>query len=149
MVLVQKWTFFQVFFSGNIGQENVFYKILEEKTPFYAMKRKYSKSWNIDFFPKGLPNGFGPKIAIFPTFFFRQYRQGKCLLRHYKKKKGRSRKWNQEIQKSRKIKIFSKGLTHGFGAKMAIFPSILILGNIGQRNAFYEIIKRKNEILEN
>ena len=29
MVLVQKWPFFQLFFLGNIGQENVFYDILE------------------------------------------------------------------------------------------------------------------------
>ena len=31
MVLVQKWSFLQVFFLGNIGQENVFYDILEQK----------------------------------------------------------------------------------------------------------------------
>ena len=30
MVLVQKWSFFQVFFLANIGQENVFYDILEQ-----------------------------------------------------------------------------------------------------------------------
>ena len=29
MVLVQKWPFFPFFFLGNIGQENVFYDILE------------------------------------------------------------------------------------------------------------------------
>ena len=31
MVLVQKWPLFQVFFLGIIGQENVFYDILERK----------------------------------------------------------------------------------------------------------------------
>ena len=31
----EKWPFFQIFFLGNIGQENVFYDILErKKTPF-------------------------------------------------------------------------------------------------------------------
>ena len=34
MVLVQKWPFFQPFFLGNIGQENVFYDMLERKKPF-------------------------------------------------------------------------------------------------------------------
>ena len=34
MVLVQKWPFFQLFFLGNIGKENVFYGILEEKKRF-------------------------------------------------------------------------------------------------------------------
>ena len=29
MVLVKKWPFFLPFFLGNIGQENVFYDILE------------------------------------------------------------------------------------------------------------------------
>ena len=31
MVLVRKWPVFQFFFVGNIGQENVFYDILERK----------------------------------------------------------------------------------------------------------------------
>ena len=34
IVLVQKWPFFQVFFLDNIGQENVFDDILEQKNPF-------------------------------------------------------------------------------------------------------------------
>ena len=31
MVLDQKWPFFQLFFLENIGKENVFYDILEQK----------------------------------------------------------------------------------------------------------------------
>ena len=34
MVLDQKWPFFQLFFLGTIGQENVFYDIQEQKNPF-------------------------------------------------------------------------------------------------------------------
>ena len=45
--------------------------------------------------------------------------------------------------KSRKIDIFPKGLTHGFGPKMAIFPTFF-LGNIGQENVFCDILERKN-----
>ena len=40
-----------------------------EKTPFYGIKTKSSKSQKIDIFPKALTHGFGPKIAIFPYFF--------------------------------------------------------------------------------
>ena len=70
MVLVQKWPFFQLFFLGNIGLENVFYGILERKNAFLGFKnRKFKKSKNGDFL-KGLTHGFGPKMAIFPTFFF-------------------------------------------------------------------------------
>ena len=54
---------------------------------------------------------------------------------------------NPTSSKSRKIDIFSKGLTHGFGSKMAIFPSFFFLGNIGQENVFYDIVERKNTFL--
>ena len=70
MVLVQKWPFFQLFFLGNIGQENVFYDILERKNAFLGYKTRSSKSGKIDIFPKGLTHGLGTKITIFPNFFF-------------------------------------------------------------------------------
>ena len=43
MVLVQKWPFLQVFFSGNIGQENVFYDILERENAFLGFTNKKFK----------------------------------------------------------------------------------------------------------
>ena len=47
MVLVQKLPFFQLFFLGNIGQENVFYDILEWKHVFLEYKnKKFRKSKN-------------------------------------------------------------------------------------------------------
>ena len=39
-------------------------------------------------------------------------------------------------KKSRKIDIFPKGLTNGFGPKMAVFPMFFFLGNVGQENVF-------------
>ena len=80
-------TIFQTFFFNNIGKENVFYDILERKNAFLGYKTKSSKRQKIDFFPKGLTHRFGPKMAICSTFFFRQYRKGKCLLRYSKSKK--------------------------------------------------------------
>ena len=51
MVLVQKWLFFQFFFLGNIGQENVFYDILERKNAFLAYKNnKVKKPKKLRFF---------------------------------------------------------------------------------------------------
>ena len=45
IVLVQKWPYFQLVFLGNIGQENVFYDILERKNPFLGYKdMKFNKS---------------------------------------------------------------------------------------------------------
>ena len=40
MVLVQKWPFFQFFFLGNIGHENLFYDILGRKKAFLGYKNK-------------------------------------------------------------------------------------------------------------
>ena len=71
MVLVQKWPFFQlVFFLGNIGQENVFYDILERKNASLGYKKRSSKSRRMAIFPTCLSHSFGPKMAIFPTSFF-------------------------------------------------------------------------------
>ena len=69
MLFVQKWSFFNFFSLGNIGQENVFYYILERKNAFLDYKKKISKRRKIDIFPMELTHGFGQKMAIFPTFF--------------------------------------------------------------------------------
>ena len=51
-----------------------------------------------------------------------------------------------ESVESRKIDIFPKGLTYGFGLKMAIFRTFF-LGNIGHENFFYDKKKKKNAFL--
>ena len=66
MVLVQKWPFFQLFFLGNIGQENLFYDILERKNAFlgYTNKKfKKSKNWHVN-------PWFWSKNDHFSNFFF-------------------------------------------------------------------------------
>ena len=70
MVLVQKCPFFQLFFLGNIRQEHVFYDILEGENAFLGYNHKKFKKPKSDIFQNGLTHGFGPKMAIFPTFFF-------------------------------------------------------------------------------
>ena len=46
MVSVQKWPFFQFFFLGNIGQENILNDILEQKNAFVENKNKKFKNSN-------------------------------------------------------------------------------------------------------
>ena len=47
MVLIQNRPFFHLFFLGNIGQENVFYDILEGKNAFLGYRnKKFKKSKN-------------------------------------------------------------------------------------------------------
>ena len=79
--------FSNFFFLGNIGQENVFYDILERKNPFLGYKNKKfkkSKNWH---FSKGVNPWFWSKNGHFYNFFFWQYRPGKCLLRYSRTKK--------------------------------------------------------------
>ena len=110
MVLVQKWPFFQLFFLGNIGQENVFYDILERKNTFLDYKNnkfKKSKNWH---FSKGVNSWFWSKNSYISKFvFFRQYRLGKCLLRYSRTRKRLSRQWKQEVRKVAKLTFFQRG----------------------------------------
>ena len=54
MFLVVKWPFFQLFFLGNISQENVFYDIVEQEIAFLGYKDiKFTKTKN-SHFSKGL-----------------------------------------------------------------------------------------------
>ena len=70
MVLVQKWTFFHLFFLGNIGRENVFYDILERKTAFWGYKnKKFKKSKNWHFYKRVNP-WFWSKNDHFSNFLF-------------------------------------------------------------------------------
>ena len=70
MVLVQKWPFFQLFFLGNIEQENVFYDILERKNAFPGYKNKKFKKFKNCHFSKGVNPWFWSKHGHFFFFFF-------------------------------------------------------------------------------
>ena len=59
------------------------------KTLFQVIK-KVQQVEKTEIFPKQLTNGFGPKMALFPWFFFK-YKPGKCVLRYSKTKKRLSR----------------------------------------------------------
>ena len=70
MVLVQKWSFFQLFLSGNIGQKNSLNDILERKNAFLGYKKKKfkkSKNWH---FSQGVNPWFWSKNGHFSNFFF-------------------------------------------------------------------------------
>ena len=80
--------FSNFFFLGNIGQENVFYDILERKNAFLGYRNKNfknSKNWH---FSKGVNPWFWSKNGYFCNFyFFRQCNPGKYLLRYSRTKK--------------------------------------------------------------
>ena len=61
---------FPTFFLGNLGQENVFYDILERINAFLRQKNKKfkkSKNWH---FSKGVNRRIWPKNGHFFNFFF-------------------------------------------------------------------------------
>ena len=91
------------------------------------MKTRSSKSRNIDIFPKGLTHGFGPKMASFPIFFFQAIQAKKMSFMIFQSDKTFFQAIQTTSSKSRKIHIFQKGLTHGFGPKMASFPTFVYL----------------------
>ena len=125
MVLVQQWPFFKLFFLGNIGQENVFYDILERKNAFLGYKNKKlkkSKDWH---FSKGVNPWFWSKNGHFSTLFFLgnisqenvfyDILELKNAFLDYKKKKNKKTKnWD-----------FPKELTNSFGQKLALFHPFL------------------------
>ena len=125
MVLVQKWPFWQLFFFQGIYARRMSFAIFQnEKTPFQAIKTKSSKSRKIDIFPKGLTYGSGPKTAIFLNFFSQAIQARKVSFTIFYNEKMPFQAIKTKSSKSRKIDVFLKGLTHGFGPKMAIFPTL-------------------------
>ena len=89
--LCPKMAIFRTFFVGNIGQENVFYDILERKIAFLGYNNKKFKNSKNGHFSKGVNPWFWSKNVHFSNFFFRQYRPGKSLLRYSRTKKRLSR----------------------------------------------------------
>ena len=123
MVLVQKWPFFQHFFSGNIGQQNVFYDILERKNAVLRYKNKKFKTSQNWHFSKRVNPWFWSKIGHSCSIFFLGNIGQKNVFYDILQRKKAFLRYKNKKFKSRKIDIFPKGLTHGFGPKMAIFPS--------------------------
>ena len=128
MVLVHERPFFQLFFLGNIRQENVFYDILERKNAFLGCKTRSSKSPKIDIFRNRLTYGFGPKMVFFPNFFLGKIEQENVFY-DILERKNAFLAYKKTSSNRRKIDIFPNGLTHGFGHKMTIFPTFFFRQN--------------------
>ena len=123
MVLVQKWPFYQLFFLGNIGQENVFYDILERKNAFLGYKNKKFKKSKNSHFSKGVNPWFWSKNGHFSNFIFQAIQARKMSFTILQNEKTPLQAIKTRSLKSHKIDIFPKGLTTAFGPKMAIFPT--------------------------
>ena len=108
------------------------------------MKTRTSKCRKIEDFPNGLTYGFVSNMAIFPTFFVRKYWLVKWLLRWSRTKKRLSRQFKEKVPNVEKLTFFQKGLTHGFGPNMAIFPIFFFWHyRLGKWLFRYSILKKR------
>ena len=125
MVLVQKWPFFQLFFKGNVSQENVFYHILERSNAFLGYKKKKfktSKNWH---FSKGVNPWFWSKNGHVSNFFLKAYRPGKWRLRYSRTKNAFLAYKNKKLKKSKNWH-FSRGVNPWFWSKNGHFSNFFL-----------------------
>ena len=117
MVLVQKWPFFQTFFFGNIGKENVFYDILEQKKPFYAIEtRSWKKSKNCYFSKKVKPWFWSKNNHCSKFFFLGNIGKGNVFYDILQRKMSFLGFKNKKLKKSNNWH-FSKGVNPWFWSK--------------------------------
>ena len=135
---------FSKFLFRHYWAENVFYDFPERKNAFLGYKNKKFQKSKMALFPKGLTNGFGPKMAIFPSVFLQTIQARKMSSMIFQNVKSPFQAIKTRRSKSRKMAIFSKGLNHRFGPKMTIFPKFLFRQyNPGKRLLGYSRRKKR------
>ena len=138
---------FRIFVLCNIGQENVFYDILERKNAFLGYKNKKFKQSKIWRFSKRINSWFWSKNGHFSNFFllgdegqenlFYGILERKNAFLGYKNKKfKKSKNWH-----------FSKGVNPWFWFKNGHFFNFFFLVNIGQENVISDILARRKAFL--
>ena len=140
MVLVQKWPFFHLFVFWAIQARKMCFTIFQNKKRLSKFKK-----WKNCHFSKGEKkgaDGFGPKIAIFSTSFFQAKQGSKMFFSIFWNEKTHLQGIKTKSSKRQKVAIFVKGLTHGFGSKMAIFY-FLFFQAIQARNMCFTIFQNE------
>ena len=113
-----------------------FYDILVRNNASLGFKIKKFKSRKIHIFSKGLTHRFGPKMAIFQFLFFQSIQARKMSFTLFCKEKTPFQAIKTRSLKSRNIDIFEKGLTHGFGPKMAFLATCFFQAIQGKKMSF-------------
>ena len=120
---------FPTFFLGNIGLENVFCDILERKNDFLGYKNKKfkkSKTWH---FSKEVNPWFLFKNGHFRNYFFLFNIGQKNVFYDILKRINAFLGYKNNQFRKKKVEIFRKGLTHGFGSRKAIFLTFFFRHN--------------------
>ena len=101
----------------------MFYDILERKNAFLGYKHSKFKNWKNLHLCKGVYPQFYSKNGHFSNFFFQTIQGRKMSFTILWNEKKAFQAIKTRRSKGRKIDIFLKGLTHGFGPKMPISPT--------------------------
>ena len=142
MVFVQKWPLFQTVFLGNIGKENVFYDILERKNSFLGYKnQKFKKSLNL------LNPWFWSKDGCFSKPFFLGNIGQENVFSDILQRENSFLGYKNKKFKNSKIWHFFNRVNPCFWSKNGHFSKLFFFANIGQENAFYNILQRKISFL--
>ena len=118
--------FWNFFFLGDIGHENVFYNIVQRKNAFLGYKKQKvqkSKNWH---FTKEVNPWFWSKHGHFSNFFFSQYRPEKCLLRYSRAKKNAFLGYKNKKIKTSKNWHFLKRVNPWFWSKNGPFSNFFL-----------------------
>ena len=138
-----KMAIFPFVFLGNESQESVFYDILEQKNAFQGYKnKKFQKSKNCHFL-KALTHGFGPKMAIFPTFFLGKIGQENVFYDILERKNVFLGYKNKHIKISKKCH-FSKLVNPRFWFKNGRFLQFLFFGQYRPGQSLLRYSRTKN-----
>ena len=134
------------FFLYNIGQEKLFYDILQRKNALLGYKNnKFEKSTNCHF-SKLVNPWFWSKNGHYTNFFLYNMGQENVFYDILKRKNAFLGYKNKKFKKSKNWH-FSKGVNPWFWSKNGNFSKFFFLCNIFQENVFYDILERKHAFL--
>ena len=126
MVLVQKWLFFQLFFLGNICQENIFYDIIKRKNAFLGYNNKKLKKSKNCYFSKEVNPWFWFKNGHFCNFFFLGNICQENIFYDIIKRKNAFLGYNNKKLKKSKNCYFSKEVNPWFWFKNGHFSNFFL-----------------------
>ena len=105
---------------------------------------KNSKNWH---FFKWVSPWFWSKIVHFQPFIFRQYIGRTNVFYNLVEGKNAFLAFENKNLKKSKDWHFSKGVSPWFLSKIGQFSTSSCLGNMCQKNVFYDLLERKNDFL--
>ena len=119
---------FSIFFLGNIGQENVFYDILERKNAFLDYKNQTFKKSKTGISQRGQCMVLVKNWQFFHRFILGKKGQGN-VSRYSKSKNAFLHYKNKKLKKWKNLTFFQRGYSMVFCQKWAIFSSFCLREN--------------------